>query len=378
MLQAGYFDKTLLKVKSSQPARQVIRLHILDSIRGWASVQVLVFHVCSEMFSAKLPEFKFNGILEGAFAVAIFFVLSGEALSYAYFVKKDINIVRKQAIKRYLRLTIPISVSCFMVFLLMKENLIFSHEVAPFLERTDWLGKCVNFDASFKSLISYAFFGVFFNHTTDTSYNPFLWTMSIELFGSVLLFLVLFLAKTSRQRYIIYIILAPFLIKYNPYLGCFIFGMLFGELRASGFFRLLCAQKATNWIALLVIIAVIMSSFVYPSFLSHDRYFSFAAAFFLFAIYCSKWLQVFFDNRLSHFLGEMSFPIYLIHFPVIISLQSYMVLLLFPNGIVTREGAIIIIGVTVCTSLFVAYCFRPVERFAIKASNAFFVFIDRA
>ncbi len=341
-------------------------------------MQVLVYHVCSEMFSAKLPDFRFNGILNAAFAVAIFFVLSGEALSYAYFVKKDINIVRKQALKRYLRLAIPISVSCFMVFLLMKANLVFSHEVAPILERTDWLGGFVNFDASFKSLVSYVFFGVFFNHTRDTSYNPFLWTMSVELFGSVLLFLVLFLAKTSRQRYIIYIILAPFLIKYNPYLGCFIFGMLFGELRASGLFQLLCAQKATNWIALLVIIAVILSSFVYPSFLSRERYFSFAAALFLFAIYCSKWLQVVFDNRLSRFLGEISFPIYLVHFPIIISLQSYLVLLLFPNGIVTREGASIIIALTVCTSLFVAYCFRPVERIAIKTSNRFFVFIDHA
>ncbi len=374
MLQDAYLDKTFLKSKSIHP----IRLHILDSIRGWASVQVLVFHVCSEMFSAKLPELRFAGILEGGFAVAIFFVLSGEALSYSYFINEDINIVRKQAIKRYLRLTIPIFVSCLMVFLLMKGNLIFSHEAAPFLERTDWLGKFINFDASFKSLVSYAFFGVFFNHTRDTSYNPFLWTMSVELFGSVLLFLVLFLTKNSRQRCIIYIIIAPFLIKFSPYLGCFIFGMLFGELRAYGFFRLLCDQKSINWIAVFIIIAVIMSSFVYPSFLSHDRYFTFAAAFFLFAIYSSRWLQLVFDNRLSHFLGEMSFPIYLVHFPVIISLQSYMVLLLFPHGIVTREVAYMIIAATVCTSLFVAYCFRPVERFAIKASNAFFVFIDRA
>jgi len=366
-----------------RPAAARFRLHLLDSIRGWASVQVLFFHVCHEMFSHKLPELAspwLGFILSGGFAVAVFFVLSGEALSHGYFARNDVNSVRKQTIKRYVRLTIPIFASCLIVFILMKTNLVFSHDATVVLDRPDWLGRFLPFEPSLGAFFSYSLFGVYFRHATEISYNPFLWTMSIELFGSMFVFLALFVTRTSRQRWAIYACVAPFMLLFSPFLLCFMFGMIFGEMRVAGVFDRFAARPAANWIALLIAISVGVGLTVYPMLplpeAGSAHRISFGAALFLLAVYSSTWLRGIFDNRLSHFLGQLSFPIYLVHFPIIVSLESFLVLRFFADGSVTRPGAYLIMLTTLAATLLAAFLFLRVERFAIAASNGFFRFID--
>jgi peptidoglycan/LPS O-acetylase OafA/YrhL len=111
-------------------------------------------------------------------------------------------------------------------------------------------------------------------------------------------------------------------------------------------------------------------------FLQHTPHQLVGIAVFLFAIYSNNRLQSLFDNRFSHFLGELSFPVYLVHLPIVVSLESYLILRLCADGIVTRGSAYFIILVTLAASLFAGLAFVYVERFAIKASNSFFAFID--
>ncbi|WOJ89642.1 acyltransferase [Methylocapsa polymorpha] len=376
------------RIYANRPAQKIaadpkLRLHILDSIRGWAAIDVLIFHVCHEVFANKLPEFGryWISLCDGGFAVAIFFVLSGEALSHAYFVRNDVEPVRKLAIKRYVRLTIPIFASCLIVFLLMKANLVYSHEAAVVVDRPDWLGRFLPFEPSVGHLLSYSLIGVYFQHTTETSYNPVLWSMSVELFGSVLVFLTLFVTRNRTQRWVIFALLTPFMVLFAPFFVCFIFGMVFGELRVAGTFKRLAARPAANVLSVVALIGVAAGLTIVPFVgLAHfavAQRLSIGAAVFLFAIYSSNWLQSLFDNRLSHVLGELSFPIYLVHVPIIVSLESFLILRLFPDGIVTRAPAYFIMLVSLAASLLAARAFVHVERFAIRASNAFFTFIDR-
>ena len=81
-------------VTESKSSKPELRLTLLDSIRGWAAVDVMIFHLSHEVFLDKLPEFRtfWLGILDGGFAVAIFFIVSGEALSHSYFIKNSIHI----------------------------------------------------------------------------------------------------------------------------------------------------------------------------------------------------------------------------------------------------------------------------------------------
>jgi len=374
-------------VLTSQPLARVesvevkLRLHILDSIRGWAAVVVLVFHVCQQMFTKTLPEFGPYWIpfFDGGFAVAIFFVLSGEALSHAYFVKKDLEVVRKLAIKRYVRLTIPIFASCLIVFLLMKANLVYFHEAVSVSGASDLTKGFLQFEPCLEKVLYFSFFGVYFQYTGEASYNPVLWSMSVELLGSVFVFLALFVTQTRAQRWVIFAYVAPFMALFAPFFICFIFGMVFGELRVAGTFNRLSAHPAANFLSILALSGVVIGLTIAPLLgLAHigiAQRLSVGAVVFLFAIYSSNWLQLVFDNRFAHFLGELSFPIYLVHFPIIVSLESYLVLRLFPDGIITRGPAYFIMLITLAACLLTARAFLHVERFAIKASNSFFTFL---
>jgi peptidoglycan/LPS O-acetylase OafA/YrhL len=170
------------------------------------------------------------------------------------------------------------------------------------------------------------------------------------------------------------------MLLFSPFLICFVFGMIFGEMRVAGIFDRLAARPAANWIALLVAISVGVGLTVYPMLplpeAGNAHRISFGATLFLLAIYSSTRLRGIFDNRLSHFLGNLSFPIYLVHFPLIISLESFLALRFFPDGSVTRPTAYLIMLTTLAASLLAAFLFLRVERFAITASNGFFRFID--
>jgi len=61
--------------------------------------------------------------LDGKLAVSIFFVLSGEALSSAYFCGGGELAVVRLAVKRYSRLTVPIAASSLATYCLYKSGL---------------------------------------------------------------------------------------------------------------------------------------------------------------------------------------------------------------------------------------------------------------
>lgn len=360
-----------------------MRLALLDSIRGWAAVAVMVLHVAREMFANKLPEFGTSWVafLDGHFPVAIFFIVSGEALSHEFFVKNSIEPVRKLAIKRYLRLTIPIFLSCLAAFILMKTHLVFARQAALIVDRPDWLGGFLSFDPSIASFLSYSLFGVYFSHHVETSYNPVLWSMSVELAGSLFVFLTLLVARNRAQRWAAYAFAAPFMIVFSPFLICFIAGMGFAEMRVAGTFRRLAAHPAANWLCAISLACIVVGSSILPPLLGLEhkavaQRVSVAAAAFLFAIYSGTLLQAPLNNRISHMLGELSFPLYLVHMPIIVSLQSYLILHFFPDGTVTRGTAYFIILATLAASLFAASAFVHVERFAIRTSNAFYAFVE--
>jgi hypothetical protein len=66
----------------------------------------------------------------------------------------------------------------------------------------------------------------------------------------------------------------------------------------------------------------------------------------------------------------------LVHLPNVVSLESYLILRLCADGIVTRGPAYFIIVVTLAASQFAGWAFVYVERFAIKASNSFFALFN--
>src|SRR5690242_4690965 len=111
--------------------RRTLRVHEIDGVRGWAALSVVVFHLFWELFGGEVPTFRSAALrfwLDGPLAVYVFFVLSGDALSWPFFASGDARILDRTVVKRYFRLAIPIFYSSLLCFLLMRAGLTFNHQ----------------------------------------------------------------------------------------------------------------------------------------------------------------------------------------------------------------------------------------------------------
>ena len=114
------------------------RLQALEGLRGVAASIVVLFHGLSMFYPSlvygttlgmsalhhsRLEDFFYGNPLSvftsGAFAVAIFFVLSGFVLSVGFFNGKGNESVMRIAGKRYLRLMLPAFSSIVLTFLVV-------------------------------------------------------------------------------------------------------------------------------------------------------------------------------------------------------------------------------------------------------------------
>ncbi|MDR0269754.1 acyltransferase [Paenibacillus sp.] len=329
------------------------KITYLDGLRGLAACVVVVSHFFQvfapsvfegkpeivhfgfESFVARTP---LNLLFNGNFSVCVFFVLSGFVLSWRYFQTKDKIHIYSSALRRYLRLAVPATLSVVFAYGVMLLGLGYFDDIRqttlssmpdPFLA-----------SSNLPVMIQEALFHTFFHY--GSAYNPVLWTMTYELFGSFLIFGFLLTVGRFRLRFIAYAILAVLLID-SYYLG-FVLGMVLSDLRYSGRNWLAVIQRP--WITpLLLCVGLYLGSYPYVgiensvySFLvwksSSFSFFVFyhtLGAFFTFtALLNSARLQSLFSRKLFSYLGKISFSLYLLHFTIICSLGSYIFYQLHP------------------------------------------------
>jgi peptidoglycan/LPS O-acetylase OafA/YrhL len=351
------------------------RLAELDGLRGWAALSVVLFHVFWETFGQIEPGFRnvaTASLCNGGLAVTIFFVLSGEALAAAYWRTGSQRAVLRQMVKRYPRLTLPIFVSCLGVFLLARLGLVHAQEAAAIVDRPDWLGSFLAFTPDAASLLRYAFIDVYADPADPRSYNPFLWTMQTELVGSFLLFAILLAERFITQRRLtILALLALIFFQMQSFVGCFLFGMVFAWMQARGTFAGLRQIRWLQYAAPIAIVAALLFAGQLQSFgqLPALAYMAPAVAL-VFFVHCSAAATAFFRTALSRFLGEISFPLYLVHFAVLVSLTSAAIVFADRHGGLTTARIWAIALASVAASLVLALAFRTVEMWTQRACNA--------
>jgi len=311
-------------------------------------------------------------LLNGGLAVTVFFILSGDALSSAFSKKTDFRLLDSLVIKRYFRLTVPIFLSCAIVYVLMRAGVNYSLAAAKIIHREDWLGSFILFEPDLVSLLRYSFYLVYAGHSNAVSYNPFLWTMSIELVGSLLVFLYLYVStRLKAPNKILYGVIV-FLLVAQSFYCLFFIGVLFARYRANGVFDRLRASRTWRFavIALLIAIAIIYTfSKKYPHFWQYININAVFAAALVFCFYASNWTVGFFSSKFSRFLGEISFPLYLVHFGVIISLTSFLTIKFSEAGILDTPHICLIILISIAASIAAAAIFRRIEISALKLVN---------
>jgi len=345
----------------------------IDGIRGWAAFSVLLYHSFHEMLTRMVPWINSSWLapfFQGRLAVCIFFVLSGDALSTNYLARRAASAmtIDRLLVRRYTRLTIPILMSCVLVFAIRLAHADWHAQASAIIDRPDWLGELIPFQFSVMGLLRYSLLGVYTSHTKGTSYNPFLWTMSIEMIGSMMVFLTCYLWPRLRDTKLTVACVAAFLFLLNSWFCLFFVGMLFGQLRVDSFFAETMGGRGRQSAAAMGFVALILLliwTYGHPLPLLFDLAMATAI---VFVLYSQHGMRRFLRGRVSTWVGDVSFPIYLVQFAVIISLESWLIVECNSRGVEAAWLPLVGVAAVVATVLL-GWLFRGAERFLLARAD---------
>lgn len=314
------------------------KIDSVDGVRGVACLMVLLSHLSLIFFpyvyTGRISEqhsqveyyiyhSPFAFFYSGTAAVFIFFVLSGYILSFACCRNGDIlNNCLKMTMSRYPRLMLPTLGSvllCYFVMIATPDG----------FNTLSWIGGVLDVKghdlpgAIYNGLVSAVLF-------CDRSYNIIIWTMQVEFFGSLIVFCMTPLIVKVKYKEVVLFTGALLMICISPdkigaSYACFLIGsaIYHAEIKPS---------KLTGYLALIAglyfagfhnksnsysIIYELMS-FKAPGGKSNPYYLSnmISGVLIVFAVVKSGVAQCTVTNRVSLYLGKVSYSAYLIQIPV--------------------------------------------------------------
>lgn len=314
------------------------RLIGLDGLRGVAAVIVVVFHYLAMLHPHIVPRYDATPhwladtplaiLWNGEFAVLVFFVLSGFVMAAAAERRADHLI--SNTVTRYFRLALPVIASVLLALVWLTLIPTAAQDLAASLPAPSaWLGYSVQGDLPSVGAALYdGAAGSFI--TGGSPINNVLWTMQVELVGSVALFVVYWLG--GRHALVRFAALAGFavlglLVLRDAYL-CFVTGALLYEAHKRGML-----QRLPVWVAAAALVAGIvlgapgdgfmdrMGLGAVPSRLQPGNTWGLtpvlAATLLLLAALRLAPFTALMSTRLPQWFGRVSFALYLVHVPLL-------------------------------------------------------------
>jgi peptidoglycan/LPS O-acetylase OafA/YrhL len=157
----------------------------------------------------------------------------------------------------------------------------------------------------------------------------------------------------------------------QSFICCFLFGVVFAWMQARGTFARL---RRIHWLQYAAPIAIIAALPLAGQQQSRGEFpviiYMAPALTVVFFVHCSAAATAFFRTALSRFLGEISFPLYLIHFSVLVSLTSGAIVFADRHGGLTSARIWAIALASITASLVLARAFGVVETVTQRACNA--------
>lgn len=331
------------------------KINYLDGLRGIAAINVMIMHffiilVPAMIYSDRMPSHLGNleqifsstplGLIgAGNFSVCIFFVLSGYVLTQKYFRTKDKKIIVSGAVRRYIRLFVPVLAVTILSFLLASTGVFHYYIETVTVSGNNNYDNYWTFTPDIVDAIKQAVWGSFF--TGDDTYNPVLWTMTTEFYGSMLVFAMTLLFGMKRNRWTFYLATSVFF--FNSYYFAFIIGMGL----ADTFNSKKSVFKTDNKIILYIILfsGLLLGSYPVGT-VTNDSLYGFlnnglfeipkltyhilGAGMIMYVLLNSRRLQQVFSSPVPVFLGKISYSLYLIHFLIISSFTCALFLALHP------------------------------------------------
>jgi peptidoglycan/LPS O-acetylase OafA/YrhL len=191
--------------------------------------------------------------------------------------------------------------------------------------------------------------------------NPDLWTMADEFTGSIIIFAIGSVYSRLRYRYIILVLAMCFAYYHYQNMSLFIFGVVLGKLRADGIFSVCYRVLPLRILAGLAVLSLpyVNRVFVLP-YLKTGIQFPFTC-YLIFCLYASKDAVWFFSNKVSCFLGEISFPMYCLTVVTVCTFQSALIVKFSEAGVEVKSlefatlSAFATVVVTACLACLVRY-----------------------
>ncbi len=235
----------------------------------------------------------------------------------------------------------------------------------------DWLSIHYAFTPTLESLLRYALAIVYWDGNAPISYNAVLWTMPLEMFGSLLVFAILYLCGLTPVRFAAYAVTLAVLVRHDSHLVTFVLGMMLADAYRCRWLQRGRDSRAGLGAGLGFAAAGVLLATGSAGTITDPPALSLVAACFVVAVVLSRRLAALFETALSRFLARMSFPLYLIHLVVICSAASWVYLGVASLGLSPTLCAVITQVFAVAGALLAATLFEPIERFAVQASRMF-------
>jgi len=326
-------------------AKPVERLASLDGLRGIAALVVVFHHFCCAFLSQFVPHLTSRtnwlvdtplGILvNGPFSVSIFFVLSGFVVARAAAKRSDPFYVNIPL--RYLRLTLPATASVVMAWGLLSLFPTSATQLNE-LRSTSWLTTC--FQQPIPNILRAlydGFIGIY--KSGESHFNNVLWTMQIEAIGSFAIY-ILYSVKNTRIRNVIAIMIGLGTLLAPDYL-CFVLGALMMERWSAEKLKLGFSITALCAGTLLGFPAAGFEHRLHIPYIRHshgalaigDRgslIAPLAAALILYAVLKLEPLGRVLSSRIPQYLGRVSFPLYLVHVPLLYTVVASLYVMFRP------------------------------------------------
>ncbi|HEY3857184.1 MAG TPA: acyltransferase [Verrucomicrobiae bacterium] len=364
------------------------KLHSLEGLRGIAAFIVVFHHLRLTFYAtsttdilhqfAHLPRAgshlllaAIEGMINGTFAVWLFWIMSGFVLSFQFFLRahetsstSSHDYLEDALLRRYPRLLLPVFVSVAFAFAIhalgLMHNIALSHTLGEPYE-SGWLSSWYAFPASALGAAKSAAWESFFAFRRDSTYNPVLWTMEMEFYGSLFLFAFLAILGHRGIRFFAYPLIA--IVGYTSnliWLNTFVAGIALCDLyvnrtrlpsveRVSSLPFFSFVRRSPIFAALIWSLIIIASGFfnyhdVPPNY--RDLAYLLIGIIAIALTLVSISTQRFLSSAIPLFLGRISFGLYLIHVPVICSFSSWAYLATFP--FMGRQTAALLVSIATC------------------------------
>lgn len=355
-----------------------MRERYLDGLRGWAALVVMLGHTLIGMLWPHwAPAFR-PTVIDGTFSVYVFFVLSGYVLSIGFFSTGRRMVVADLALRRYLRLTIPILVISSIAMVFMMAGWMRNVEAGQASGSTHWLSQFYAFPPSIADLLHFSLWRVYIDPSATTSYNSSLWTMPVEMQGSILVFAFLLLVGRSRAlRVVGHVAFLGVTFCSSSSFFAMALGVALAEFSCTSSHVALRQSSWSPRLALILVIGAVLAAGLRRE-VNDIRLLSACSAAVIYAVLISSTLQRLLSTRLSQWLGKISFSLYLVHIVVICSLVSWLYLALGDGAGLSLAKSALVGFVCVVACLLSAALFFPVERLGVVAGRKFAAVILRA